>query len=434
MYFLIALIFISKISFAFIPGVPYEIFPVVYQYGLHPYINILLCVVVGGLFLIKKLLNPEVFVTQSRLFRAYIAMASLFLLFITFMQIIFQIGEESIMMQMLACLMAIFTMQLFGRVIPTKLDAKKFVEIVKNWSVILCWISLALLFISPATSFKGGRFIGVFKHIPHMVSIATFACSFLLYDFFAKKLSKRHKFSGILSFLCGFFVLILTGTRSALAAVLLSVILSLLLFPSKNPATKFLKTSMAVTTLLVGLFFGERIIDYAVGVVRGGETIGMRAAQDGIAARADEIERGYKMFQEHQWVGLGLLSKFGSTDEKQVGNYNANKDPHNLFISAGVVGGWGLIAITAFGFFALIAVGIKNLFSTNNAIKILAIYLLTQVPILFIYHIHLSMGGIADRIYWIIFGYMALASYHENSKNADLNKNENRKNEFRPKL
>ena len=421
MYFLIALIFISKISFAFIPGVPYEIFPVVYQYGLHPYINILLCSIVGGLFTVKKLLNPEAFVTQSRLFRAYIVLGSLFLLFITFMQIIFQIGEESILMQMVACLMAIFTMQLFGRVIPTKLDAKKFVEIVKAWSVVLCWISLLALFISPATSFKGGRFIGVFKHIPHMVSVATFACCFLLYDFFSKDLSRRQKFLKSLSFLGAFFVLILTGTRSALAAVMLSVILSLLLFPSKNAATKFLKTSMAVTGLLVGLFFGERIIDYAIEVVRGQETIGLRAAQDGIAARADEIERGYKMFQEHQWVGLGLLSKFGSTDEKQLGNYNANKDPHNLFISAGVVGGWGLIAITAFGFFALIAAGVKNLFSRNNAIKILAIYILTQVPIIFIYHIHLSMGGIADRIYWIIFGYMALTSYHE-----DLEKNENR--------
>ena len=35
--------------------------------------------------------------------------------------------------------------------------------------------------------------------------------------------------------------------------------------------------------------------------------------------------------------------------------------------------------------------------------------MLTQIPIIFIYHIHLSMGGIADRIYWIIFGYMALS-------------------------
>ena len=109
-----------------------------------------------------------------------------------------------------------------------------------------------------------------------------------------------------------------------------------------------------------------------------------------------------------------MLSKFGSTDEKQVGNYNANKVPHNLFISAGVVGGWGLITLTLFGFAALILASVKSLISKNTAIQVLAIYMLTQIPIIFIYHIHLSMGGIADRIYWIIFGYMAINEREHN--------------------
>jgi len=103
-----------------------------------------------------------------------------------------------------------------------------------------------------------------------------------------------------------------------------------------------------------------------------------------------------------------LLSKYGSTDEKSVGNYSANKDPHNLFISAGVIGGWGLVTLTAFGFLSMILASLKSLLSKDKALQVLAIYVLTQIPIIFIYHIHLSMGGIADRIYWIVFGYMAL--------------------------
>jgi hypothetical protein len=174
--------------------------------------------------------------------------------------------------------------------------------------------------------------------------------------------------------------------------------------------------AMCAATDNIGLFFGEDIVDYTIQVVRGEQSVGLRAAQDGIAARADEIERGYKVFQDNQWLGLGLLSKFGSTDEKQVGNYNANKDPHNLFISAGVVGGWGLIALTAFGFFSLILASMKSLLSKNMSVRILAIYMLTQIPIIFIYHIHLSMGGIADRIYWIIFGYMALSQKNEQKR------------------
>ena len=408
MAFLIGLIFISKISLAFLPGFPSEIFPVVFQHGMHPYINIVLCSLVGSFFILKKLLNPEGFVNQSRLFRFFVVLSSLYLLFITLMQIIFQIGEESIAFQIIACLMSIFTMYLFGRVIPTQVEPKYFLESVKKWSVALCWLSLAGLILFSGTSFKGGRFIGIFKHIPHMVSIATFACCFLMYDFFVKVQSKKQILLAALNFICGFFLLILTGTRSALAGVLLSVILSVIIFPAKNSATKLLKTSVGITCLLIGLFFGDDMIDYTIQVVRGEQAVGLRAAQDGIASRTEEIERGYKIFQENQWLGLGLLSKFGSTDEKQVGNYNANKDPHNLFISAGVVGGWGMIALTAFGFFSLILASAKSMLSKNSAIQVLAIYMMTQIPILFIYHIHLSMGGIADRIYWIIFGYMAI--------------------------
>ncbi len=413
MPFLLGLIFLSKISFAFIPGVPYEIFPVVFQHGLHPYINIVLCILVGSFFIIKKLLNPEGFVSQSRLFRFFVVLSSLYLLFITLMQIIFQIGEESIAFQIVACLMSIFTMYLFGRVIPTAVKPDVFLRIVKKWSVMLSWISLFALILFSGTSFKGGRFIGVFKHIPHMVSIATFACCFLMYDFFVIEQSKKQRIFSWLSFLCAFFVLILTGTRSALAGVMITTVVSIIIFPAKNPATKILKTSAAISALLIGLFFGDDIIDYSIQVVRGEQSVGLRAAQDGIASRADEIERGYKIFEKNQWLGLGLLSKFGSTDEKQVGNYNANKDPHNLFISAGVVGGWGLIVITAFGFFALMLASFKSMLSANPAIQVLAIYMLTQIPIIFIYHIHLSMGGIADRIYWIIFGYMAISRSNE---------------------
>lgn len=409
MFFLIGLIFISKISLAFIPGMPYEIFPIVFQHGLHPYLNIVFCILAGSFFIIKKLLNPDGFNEQSRFFRFFVVLSSLYLLMMTLMQIIFQIGDESIVYQLLACGMSIFTIYLFGRVIPTRLDPNRFLMIAKKWSVFLCWISLGALILFSGTSFKGGRFIGVFKHIPHMVSIATFACCFLMYDFFVIQQSKKQRLFSAFSFICAFFLLVLTGTRSALASVIMTVTLSIILFPSKNPATKLLKTSVAMTALLVGLFFGEDIVDYTIQIVRGEQSVGLRAAQDGIAARADEIERGYKVFQENQWLGLGLLSKFGSTDEKQVGNYNANKDPHNLFISAGVVGGWGLVVLTAFGFCALILASLKTLMSKNLSLRILAIYMLTQIPIIFIYHIHLSMGGIADRIYWIIFGYLAFS-------------------------
>ena len=133
MLFLIGLIFVSKISLAFIPGMPTEIFPLIFQQGMHPYINIALCLITGSFFILKKLLNPEGFSSQSRLFRFFIVLSSLYLLAITALQIIFQIGDDSIAFQIIACLMSVFTMYLFGRVIPTQISAQIFLSSVKNW-------------------------------------------------------------------------------------------------------------------------------------------------------------------------------------------------------------------------------------------------------------------------------------------------------------
>jgi len=46
--------------------------------------------------------------------------------------------------------------------------------------------------------------------------------------------------------------------------------------------------------------------------------------------------------------------------------------------------------------------------SNNTAMQIFGIYGVVQIPILIIYHWHLSLGGMADRFYWLVFGYLAL--------------------------
>ena len=129
--------------------------------------------------------------------------------------------------------------------------------------------------------------------------------------------------------------------------------------------------------------------------------------------------RGYASFQEQPWLGYGILNKFGQTDDGSVGSYNANKDPHNIIISAGVVGGWGFIIIISLGFISLFILTLKRLTSKNEAIQLLAIYMITQMPIIFIYHVHISMGGIADRIYWLVVGYLAISRFTTTEKQTD---------------
>lgn len=166
-----------------------------------------------------------------------------------------------------------------------------------------------------------------------------------------------------------------------------------------------------LSAFLIILLFGDAMTQYAVDIARGEKSLAGRAAQDGVASRLEEVERGFEIFKKNEWLGQGILSKFSSGNEAEVNNYNANKDPHNILISAGVVGGWGLIIITTILMTALFLASLKSLVSKNWALRVLAIYALSQIPILIIYHVHLSIGGIADRIYWIVFGYMALKEY-----------------------
>ena len=67
-----------------------------------------------------------------------------------------------------------------------------------------------------------------------------------------------------------------------------------------------------------------------------------------------------------------------------------------------------MVLLCAVGFCALGVASFRSLFSKSDAIKIISIYILTHLPILLIYHMHLSIGGIADRMYWIFFGYMTI--------------------------
>lgn len=370
--------------------------------------NIFFNAAVGGLLIIWWFLRSNHLFLQSRLYRLLIFTTSLYLILITFLQCFFVNPEESFILQIASAMMAVFTLYLYGRVIPTSIKPEKFLSAVKFITVFLCWVSFIVLFLSPATSFKGTRFIGVFKHIPHMVSCATLACFSLYYSIFVQKLSRIRLGLSYFNLILCFGLLVLTGTRSALAAVLLGFVICLFFFPSSSWLNRFIKASLATTTFLIVIFFGHSIADYLVQVVRGEQAIANRAAQDGFKSRLEEIERGYVMFEKNEWLGQGLLMKFSNGQDAEISGYDANKDPHNIFVSAGVVGGWGFVLLCAVGYFILSLATLKTLFSKNPAMRMLAIYMLTSLPILLIYHVHLSLGGIADRIYWIVIGYMAV--------------------------
>lgn len=408
MIFLIALVFLSKISWGFLPFMPEQFSVLIFQKGLHPFANAFLNIVVGFVLWFNFVQKKSHTNTQHKFFKIFLVAFMAVLIFVSTGQILANPQEEQLFWQLSLPLMSLFLIFIYARLIPSELPLSQFTSLVKKITVFLCYCSLALFFILPELTFKGGRFIGVFKHIPYMVTTATLACFFLILDFHQQSSSWFKKLNALIALLVSLSCLVLTGTRSALFAVFLGYFLAFIFIPAKKNTTQLLKVSFSVVFILAALLFGQKILDYTLEVARGEAALGLRAAQDGIASRYEEFERGYELFQHSPVLGQGLLSKFGEINEESAGQYNANKDPHNLVVSSGVVGGYPLVVMVLTGFVGLLVLAFKKIKHEDNAVKVVVIYFLTHVPILFIYHIHLSLGGMADRIYWLIFGYLGV--------------------------
>jgi hypothetical protein len=106
------------------------------------------------------------------------------------------------------------------------------------------------------------------------------------------------------------------------------------------------------------------------------------------------------------------MHRFTSDSLESAGGYNSYRDPHNIFASAGVIGGWPMVVFTFIASFALLyhlLSWLKISESGRFLESLAAIYLFSSLPILFIYHIHLSLGGLADRMYWLFLGMICLS-------------------------
>lgn len=405
---LLTLIFVSKVSFRFIPGFPFSWSSIIYQYGLHPYLNLAFQLPLTVL-LLRDLYKTKVTNEQILTHRIFIASLSAILLMLS----IFQFASFEMPPPWIdffgASLSAILLILIYSRWIPKVLPLEKFIKALRTLSIALTLISILYWAIGTEIGYRGGRFIGVFKHIPHLVSTATLA--FILTIPLLFQTQKRIWITILLWTIqtVTFFTLLLTGTRSAAGASLIALILGFFLFDRTSKAKVILKLGFTLTLLMVGIFFGTDIGKYTESLARGEVALGDRAGQDGLASRWEEVLRGSEFFSQSPIIGKGLLFKYQSgSGELNVGDYNSFKDPHNYFISAGVIGGWPLILAMSVLIFLVILNIWRNLKSNDSNIQIIALYVLVHLPILMIYHQHFSIGGIADRLYWLMFGYLAL--------------------------
>lgn len=404
---LVAMLFLSKISLGSVLPIPYSFSSLIFQYGMHPFVNVFLCFLFGApliLFWLRVRQRNHL----SGFYKLFIFFLVLTMTVQTLLQISYVNTDESPVMQIGALVVSLFMVLIYGLLIPSLWTFQGFLSFVQKWSGALVLISLVLWVVAGGAVFKGGRFIGVFKHIPHMVTCATVAFIFSLGTLLLAK-KRMQRIWSVLIILSSFFAIVLTGTRSSAAAAVIAFLLTMILHKTQTNMGRLFKFSFITLALTFSAFFGLQAYEFARGIATGQSGLGSREAQDGIASRWEEVQRGSEIFLQEPWTGHGLLSKFASGNEVDVSNYNAMKDPHNIFISAGVIGGWPLIALSVFAVLMMVIGTLKALKSWDYSKRQVAVYLAAHIPILIIYHIHLSIGGMADRLYWMVFGFLAVS-------------------------
>lgn len=405
---LLGLIFLSKVSLGSFFPVPRSFSFILFQQGMHPYLNVALCFLLGVPLLLLGLRVRDRH-SLSGFYKLFCFLLVAVLIFQTCSQIYIGQGGDPLL-QMAALMTSVLLIAVYGVAIPSLMTADEFLKSLQRWAGFFVLLSLAMFVVRSGYVFKGGRFIGVFKHIPHMVTCATVGFIFSIATYALAKTRTEKTWSVVVAG-ASFVAIILTGTRSSAGAAVLALCLMLLLVPAKSNGTKILKTAVVSVAFTFVLFFGAQTFNYAVAIATGQSALGSRQAQDGIASRWEEVERGIASFKESPWLGHGLLSKFSAGDEADVSNYNAMKDPHNIFVSAGVTGGWPLAFLSLIAVLFMCIGSVKAMSSRHRAKSFVAVYLASHIPILIIYHIHLSIGGMADRIYWMVFGIVATSIF-----------------------
>lgn len=406
---LIALIFICKISLKCTRIVPYSLPPFIFQHGLHPYINFGLQFFIS-LILIFIWAKSKKNIALSPIYKSYIYSLMAILAIQTMFQITLVNVGNSVLVQVAGLGMAIMLILVYGIIIPTLFDLNKFISWTTKISVFLVIISFLSFPLFFGDMFKGGRFVGFFKNIPHMVTASTVAFIFFFPNLFSDKkwtLKNNTPIKLIAIAILGLTVL-LTATKAAFGTIAITTFVGIFLFGTKRRAIRLFKFSFLSCFLVSTLLIGAPTSEFMYNVTTGKTGFGMRKAQDGVETRMEEVTRGWSMFEKSPYFGLGLLYKFLNNKEEgiEVEGYNSFKDPHNLFVSAAVIGGYPLFVYAIIGYILMIMAAIKGLNQSDPNRQVIGLFLLAHLPVFVIYHAHFSLGGMADRIYWLVFGYL----------------------------
>lgn len=408
---LFALIFISKISFKILGGVPRTLHPLIFQYGLHPYLNILFQYILCIIVLLFWLKSTNKFRTFSKFYLFMLMTTIIGLSIQTILQFTVSVTSITFTSSFFGLVMAATLLFIYGIVLPSLITPKYFIKTTLYINIPIIILSLFFIPFFWIQMQKGGRFIGLYKHIPHLVT-ASSICFMFQYSLFLKKFNyiktRQKVFSG---FLITIFLSasILTFTKATFLSLILFSFLAPLFLGPNNHQFNLFKITILLCSISIIIFLGSSITSKIIEYSSGKSTIGFRTAQNGIESRTEEIYRGLDILKKSPILGLGIMYKYANSKNNniEVDGYNSFKDPHNFFISAGVIGGIPLMVFSFIAFLAMFIASSKALLSSQFEKRLFGLIILCHLPVFFIYHLHFSMGGVADRVYYLLLGYLA---------------------------
>lgn len=406
---LIVLIFFSKLSFKWMQVIPYSLPPFIFQYGLHPFINFGIQFFIALILTYYWIKNKNQF-PLSGFYKTFIYTLIAVLSIQTLFQITLVNVTQSVLVQLGGLGMAIMLVILYGVIIPSIFPLQKFIEWINKTSSFLVITSVLCLPLLFPYMFRGGRFVGFFKHIPHMVTASTCAFIFFFPKIFQDKpwTLKNNTLLKIIGVILITLAVLATSTKAAFGTIVITGFVGILIYGSKKRSIRLFKFTFLSCFLISVLLVGAPVSKFMYEITTGKTGFGLRPAQDGVSTRMDEVFRGWSMFEQSPYFGHGLLYKFfnGAKEGIEVEGYNSFKDPHNLFVSAGVIGGYPLLILSILAYLLMIVGVLKGLHENSVERQTLALFLLAHLPVFIIYHANFSLGGMGDRIYWLVFGYL----------------------------
>lgn len=297
----------------------------------------------------------------------------------------------------------------YGWFVPGLGGASDFFRVLTVITRTLMILSFVVLFLRPDLAFKGTRFIGTFKHIPYMVTCAQIALMVETGNLVTAGEKWAEKLRAFAFLLLATAAILLTGTRSATLAAIAFLALAYWKSPALSERSAWIRQASGYLAVVFVLTLGPFVYQELESFLRGQSAFALRTAQDGISSRFEEIERGWASFTKEPWLGHGLLFRFGSQALDEAFSYNSFRDPHNIFVSAGVIGGWPMLVFVGIGvlvlswsYFRELMRPVRSMVEFQHAL--IVAFMVSVIPILVVYHMHFSLGGLADRMYWLFIG------------------------------